>query len=64
MTPPRLALRLVICSGDVPIGPRFTRKMPMPVYQPTYEMTPEGEALANYHLERLQKYVDEHFNER
>lgn len=33
----------------------------MPVYQANYEMTPEGEALAKYHLERLQKYVDTTF---
>ena len=55
-----LSLRLVICMNECPIGLRLERGDPLPVYQHTYDDTPEGRALAEQHLERIEDYVRRH----
>jgi hypothetical protein len=53
-----LSLRIVICMNDCPIGLRLQREEPLPVYQHTYDDTPEGRALALHHLEKIKSYVE------
>jgi len=55
-----LTLRLVICMNECPIGLRLERGDPMPVYQHTYDDTPEGRALAEHDLEKIKNYVERH----
>jgi len=55
-----LSLRLVICMNECPIGLRLERGDPLPVYQHTYDDTPEGRALAEQHLEKIVDYVRRH----
>lgn len=46
--------------NDCPIGLRLERGDPLPVYQHTYDDTPEGRALAETHKERIEDYVRRH----
>jgi hypothetical protein len=46
--------------NDCPIGLRLERGDPLPVYQHTYDDSPEGRALAETHLERISDYVRRH----
>lgn len=55
-----LSLRLCICMNECPIGLRLERGDPLPVHQHTYDDTPEGRALAENHLERIEDYVRRH----
>jgi hypothetical protein len=55
-----LSLRLVICINECPIGMRLQKEEPLPVYQHTYDDNEDGRALALYHLEKIQNYVERH----
>jgi len=55
-----LTLRLVICMNECPVGLRLERGDPLPIYQHTYDDSPEGRALAEQHLERISDYVRRH----
>jgi hypothetical protein len=46
--------------NDCPIGLRLERGDPLPVYQHTYDDTPEGRALAEHDLEKIKNYVERH----
>ena len=59
-----LTLRLVICMNECPVGLRLERGDPLPVYQHTYDDSPEGRALAETHLERISDYVRRHTKSR
>jgi len=58
------SLGLVVCANGVPVGPRLSRDRPMPVYQTTYEDTPEGRALAERDMEKLRKYIEDYEKRR
>jgi hypothetical protein len=47
---------IVACNGCA-IGPRLSRGTPMPPYQTSYDDTPEGRSLAEYHMAQIEKYV-------
>ena len=53
-----LSIRLVICMNECPIGLRLQKDEPLPVYQHTYDDTPDGRALASHHLEKIKIYVE------
>jgi hypothetical protein len=55
-----LSIRLVICMNECPIGIRLQKEEPLPAYQHTYDDTEDGRALALYHLEKIQNYVERH----
>lgn len=46
--------------NECPVGLRLERGDPLPVYQHTYDDSPEGRALAETHLERIEDYVRRH----
>ena len=46
--------------NDCPIGLRLERGDPLPVYQHTYDDSPEGRALAETHKEGIENYVRRH----
>jgi hypothetical protein len=54
------SIRLVLCCNDCAIGSRLSRGTPMPVYQQSYDDTPEGRLLAEHHLGNIKKYIDDY----
>lgn len=53
----KFSIRLVICCNECPVGPRLSRGTPLPPYQNTYDDTPDGRSLAEYHMAQVEKYV-------
>ena len=51
----RLAVRLVLCANECPIGPRLHRGKPFPTYQPTYALEDREQAEAD--LARVRDYL-------
>lgn len=54
----------VICCNGVPVGHRLSRNTPMPSYQTSYELTPEGREEAERDKERIEKYVTDYEQNR
>jgi hypothetical protein len=57
-----LSIRLVICANGVPAGLRLSRNLPLPHWQESYGL--DQMELAEAHLERLRKYLQNEKNRK